>query len=226
MRLSTDYYYMKGFFFAIAFLFSGVSSFAQKKVSEATISYDIVINTASEKTQAADFFDGATSTVYLKGARSRVEMVSSLGTQSTIIDGVKNTIAVIKEFGEQKYIINMTPEEYRTANEKSGNVQFTYSDEEKTILGYKCKKAIGKMQSGTTFTVWYTPDLVAENKEYQYVNRALPGLAMEYESAIGKMRVTYTVSKISLSPVPAAKFDLPQTGYRVMTYKESQGIKQ
>jgi GLPGLI family protein len=217
---------MKGFLLIAACTLFTVSSFAQKKISEATISYDIVINTASEKTQAADFLDGATSTVYLKGAKSRVEMVSSLGTQSTIIDGAKNTIAIIKEFGEQKYIINMTPEEYRTVNEKQGNVTFTFGDEEKTILGYKCKKAIGKLPGGGTFTVWYTPDLVTENKEYQNVNRDLPGLAMEYESAIGKMQVTYTVSRISLSPVPASKFDLPRTGYRVMTYKESLGIKQ
>lgn len=212
-------------FLLIAFLsFVAAVAGAQKKISEGTISYDIVINTNSDKTQAADFLDGATSTVYLKGARSRVEVVSSLGTQSTIIDGAKNTITVLKEFGEQKYMINMTPAEYRAANEKQNNVTFTYTADTKTILGYACKKAIGKLPGGATFTVWYTPDLVPENKEYQYVNRDLPGLAMEYESAIGKMQVTYTVSKISLSPVPAAKFELPKTGYRVMTYKESQGL--
>jgi GLPGLI family protein len=216
---------MKRFLFTLIFTVSVFVSFAQQKISEGTISYDIVINTASEKTQAVDFLDGATSTVYLKGARSRVEMVSSLGMQSTVIDGAKNAIAIIKEFGEQKYIITMTPEEYRAANEKQNNVSFTYTNEAKAIAGYNCKKAIGKLPSGATFTVWYTPDLVPENKEYQYVNRALPGLAMEYESAIGKMQVTYTVSKISLSPVPAAKFELPKTGYRVMTYKESQGLK-
>lgn len=217
---------MKKILFTAFSAFFTLASFAQKKISEGTISYDIVINTGSEKTQAADFFDGATSTVYLKGAKSRVEIVSSLGTQSTVIDGAKNTIAIIKEFGEQKYIITMTPEEYRAANARQSNVSFTYTDEEKTIVGYKCKKAIGKLSGGATFSVWYTPDLVPENKDYQNVNQALPGLAMEYESAIGKMQVTYTVSKISLSPVPAAKFDLPKTGYRVMTYKESLGAKQ
>jgi GLPGLI family protein len=217
---------MKVLLFLTVFIASAFAGAAQKKISEGTISYDIVINTGSEKTQAADFLDGATSTVYLKGTKSRVEVVSSLGTQSTIVDGTRNTIAIIKEFGEQKYIINMTPEEYRAANEKQKDVTFTYTNDQKTVLGYTCKKAIGKLQNGSTFTVWYTPELAAENKEYQYVNRTLPGLAMEYESAIGKMQVTYTVSKISLTPVPAAKFDLPKTGYRVMSYKESQGIKQ
>jgi GLPGLI family protein len=216
---------MKVFLPLLTFLFLTSVSFAQKKISEGTISYDIVINTNSEKTQAADFLDGATSTVYLKGAKSRVEIVSSLGTQSTILDGTKNTVTVLKEFGEQKYLINLTPEEYRAANEKQNNVTFTYTNEEKTILGYKCKKAIGKLPSGATFSVWYTPDLIPENREYQYVNRELPGLAMEYESSIGKTQVTYTVSKISLNPVPASKFDVPKTGYRVMTFQESQGLK-
>jgi hypothetical protein len=58
------------------------------------------------------------------------------------------------------------------------------------------------------------------------VNRSLPGLAMEYESVMGKMVVTYTVSKISLNPVPLSKFELPKTGFRIMSYKESLGIKQ
>ena len=95
--------------------------------------------------------------------------------------------------------------------------------EEKTILGYKCKKAIGTLQDGTTYTVWYTPDLVPENKNFQYETRTLPGLAMEYVINSKDQKVTYTVSKISFSPVPTSKFDLPKAGYRVMTYAESKG---
>lgn len=215
---------MKKRFGLLAVLFVlTLAALAQKKFTEGTVSYDIVINTGSEKTQAADFFDGATSTVYLKGVKTRTEMVSSLGTQATIIDGVKNTITILKEVGEQKYMINMTPADYQDANKRFQNVSFTYSDEEKTILGYKCKKATGKLDNGTSFTVWYTTDLVPENKDFQYANRALPGLAMEYESAVGNLQVTYTVSKISFNPVPASKFDLPRSGYRVMTYQESKG---
>jgi GLPGLI family protein len=199
------------------------SAQAQKKLTEATISYDIVINTGTDKPRAADFFDGATNTIYIKGNKSRTEMVSSLGTQATIIDAAKNNIAILKEFGEQKYLIQLTPANWKEANQKNDNVEFTYSEETKTILGYKCNKAIGKLPDGTTFVVWYTPDLVPENKDFQYVNRTLPGLAMEYESNMGNFKLTYTVSKINLSPVPAAKFDLPKSGYRVMSYEESKG---
>src|SRR5215204_6635332 len=92
---------------ALSILFT-FSAAAQKKFSEGTISYDIVINTGTDKPKAADFFDGATSTVYLAGNKSRTEMVSSLGTQSTIIDGAKNSIVILKEYGELDHIFLLT----------------------------------------------------------------------------------------------------------------------
>ncbi len=214
---------MKNIFTLLFFFTFSASAISQKKFSEGIISYDIVINTGSDKPRAADFFDGATSTVYLKGAKSRTEMVSSLGTQSTIIDGVKNAVFILKEYGEQKYLIKLTPANWKEANKQNDNVQFTYTDETKTILGYKCTKAIGKLPDGSTFTVWYTTDLLPENNDFQYGNNSLRGLAMEYESIMGNLKVTYTVSKITTGTVPAAKFDLPKTGYRVLTYEESKG---
>src|SRR5688500_6046513 len=152
---------MKKITLFLAVLFTAAAAFGQKKLTEGTISYDIVINTNSDKPQAADFLDGATSTVYIKGNKSRTEMVSSLGTQATIIDGAKNSITVLKEYGTQKYMIPMTAEQWKDANRKSDNVVFSYEDgASKTILGHKCKKAIGKLSDGTTFTVWYTTDLI------------------------------------------------------------------
>src|SRR5574339_1299883 len=86
-----------------AFTFSGLK--AQKKITEGTIQYDIVVNTGNTNPSIADMFNGATSIVYLKGFFSRFEMVSSLGVQSTIIDGKNDKITVLKEYGEQKYKI-------------------------------------------------------------------------------------------------------------------------
>jgi GLPGLI family protein len=208
---------------SVLLLWFALPVLAQKKFSEGTISYDIVINTGSEKPQNADFLDGATSAVYIKGNKVRTEMVSPLGTQSTIIDPTKNAIVILKEYGEQKYMINLRPEDWKDANKKYEDVAFAYdAGSSKTISGYKCSKAVGTLKDGTSFTVWYTTDLIPENKDFQYANRSLPGLALEYETNLGNMKVTYTVSKISFSPVPAAKFDVPKTGYRIMSYNESK----
>ncbi|MEI9942664.1 MAG: DUF4412 domain-containing protein [Chitinophagaceae bacterium] len=196
-------------------------AFGQKKLTEATISYDIVINTNNATPKAADLLDGAVSVIYLKGNSSRSEMSSSLGTQSTIIDGKTGNVTILKDYGEQKYMISMTPANWKESNKKYEGTTFTYEEEYKTIAGYNCQKAIGKLVDGTTFTVYFTKDLLPVNKDFQYLNKNLPGLAMQYEANLGKQKVTYTVSTINFNLVPAAKFDAPSSGYRVMTYEES-----
>ena len=207
----------------LSLLFFSSQIFGQKKLTEATVSYDIVINTSNTTPKAADLLDGATSVIYLKGNSSRSEMISSLGTQSTIIDGKTGKVTILKDYGEQKYMITMTPENWKTSNKKYEGITFVYENEFKTIAGYNCQKATGKLVDGSTFTVYFTKDLIPVNKDFQYLNKNLPGLAMQYEATLGKLKVTYTVSAINFNPVPAIKFDLPKSGYRVMTYEESLG---
>ncbi|MBK7097651.1 MAG: hypothetical protein IPH58_03920 [Sphingobacteriales bacterium] len=218
---------MKKIFLSALALFVMISVvLGQKKLTEATIYYDIVINTNSSTPGAADLMDGATNIVYLKGNSSRADMISSLGTQSTIIDGKTNGATILKEYGDQKYMITLTPADWKNYNKKYDGVTYTIENEFKKIAGYNCQKAVGKLSDGTTFTVYFTKDLVPVNNEFQYINKNLPGLAMQYEAAQGKAKVTYTVSNIDFSIVPLAKFDLPKSGYRVMTYAESTQGKQ
>ena len=213
---------MRNILLGLGALLTGLTGLAQKKLSEATITYNIVINTNNSNPQIADMLDGATSVVYLKGNSSRSEMISSLGTQSTIIDGNSGNVTVLKDYGDQKFMIQMTAAEWKESNKKYEDITFTYEEEHKTIAGYDCQKAVGKLSDGSTFTVYFTRELVPANKDFQYINKNLPGLALEYEAAFGKNMVTYTVSNINFNPVPVSKFNLPKSGYRVMTYAESK----
>ena len=206
----------------IFFLVFSLQLSAQKKLTEATITYDIIVSTNNKSPQAADLLDGATSVIYLKGNSSRSEMLSSLGKQSTIIDGKTGDVTVLKDYGEQKYMITMTPDNWRQSNKKYEGITFTYVEEYKTIAGYKCQKAIGHLPDTGTFIVYFTKDLEPINKDFQYLNKNLPGLAIQYEASLGKLMVTYVLSNINFNPVPASKFDLPKSGYRVMTYEESR----
>ena len=207
-------------FFVAAFLMVFTAN-AQKRITEGTISYDIVVNTGNSNPSIADMFHGATSLVYLKGYQTRFERVSSLGVESTIVDGKTGNVNVLKEYGDQKYMITMTPANWKDANKKYEGIVFKYEEEYKEIAGYKCQKAIGTMKDGTAITVFFTKDLVANNREFEYAYKSLPGLAMEYETTVGSLKVTYTVSKVNFSIVPAAKFELPKSGFRIMTYEES-----
>jgi len=212
------------FAIVVSFVFS-LALHAQKTLSEGTIVYDITVQTGSKEPQLADMFDGAKTTIYLKGSQSRTEMVSPLGTTITILDSRNNTGAVLKEYGSQKLLIKMVREDWNDNNNKYAGIVFTTENETKTIAGYLCQKAVAKLKDGSIFTVFFTKDLVTENKDYDYQFKNLPGLPLEYESSMGNLKVKYTASKIAFDPIPVQKFTVPLSGYRQLTYAESKSLK-
>lgn len=197
-----------------------VNVFAQKKLTEATIYYDVVINTDNSQPKAADMLDGSTNIIYIKGNLNRSDFISSLGSQSTIFDAKEGTATNIRDYGNKKFLITYSPSEWKAYNKKYDEISYKIENEFKTIAGYKCQKAIGKLSDGTTFTVFFTKELIPVNTDFQYINKNLPGLAMQYDASRGSTKVTFTVSSIEFSVVPQAKFDIPKVGYRAMSYTE------
>ena len=210
--------------FLLSSLFLISVSIAQKKVSELTLVYDAFVNTGSNEPKIGDAFDGATTTVYIKGNMSRSEMVSGLASFTTIHDASTGAAVVLQEVSGQKLLIRMTGENWKEKNKRYDGITFTNTAETKQIAGYNCVKTIAKMKDGTSFTVYYTKELVTDNQDYNYQFKNLDGMPLEYELNQGSVRIKYTVSKISLNPVPASKFDIPKSGYREMTYEESRKV--
>lgn len=202
-----------------------VFSFAQKTVSEGTLVYDITIQSGNKEPQMADALDGGTVTVLIKGGQSRSDMVSSLGKETTIHDTKAGNAVILKEYSGQKLMITLTRDNWQAKNKAYSDIKFDLTEETAVIAGYNCKKAIAKMPNGKSFTVYYSPELVVSNKEYNATFKNLPGLAMQYEYESGAMRYKYTLSRINFDPVAASKFDFPKSGYRIMTYEENQQMR-
>jgi GLPGLI family protein len=213
---------MKKSFLLAGFILLVVIAFSQKRITEGTIVYNLVVNTNDSTPKLADGLDGATNTVYIKGKMSRSEFVSIYGTQTTIIDNKTKNVILLKEYGGKKYMINLMPADWTEINKKYDSISFSFENDYKTIAGYNCKKAIGKLKTGETFIVYYTTELLPDNQEFQYSNKTLPGLALEYETNIGNKKAVFTAASVSFNPVPIAKFDLPKSGFRVLTYEESK----
>ena len=213
---------MKKLVSILCFLLVVASVPAQKKVSELTLIYDASITTGNAEPKMADAFDGATTTVYLKGNLSRSEMASALFSSTTIHDSKTGSAVVLREISGQKLLIRMTAENLAEKNRRYQGINFVNTSETKTIAGYKCTKAEATLSDGSKFTVYYTTDIIPENKEYDFQFRSLNGLPLEYELTQGNLRIKYTVSIINLNPVPASKFDIPKAGYRELTYEESK----
>lgn len=208
------------FFILLVFLIGAKFALAQKKLTEATIYYDIVVSTDNDTPKVGDMLDGSTNIIYVKGNLNRSEFISSIGSQSTIYDEKAGTAVNIKDYGNKKYLITYSSQEWKASNKRYDGVTYKIENEFKKIAGYQCQKATGKLADGTTFTVFFSRELVPVNTNFQSINRGLPGLAMQYDASRGKDKVTFTVSNVEFSVVPLAKFDIPKTGYRVMSYTE------
>lgn len=201
------------------------SANAQRNIAEATLMYDMEIQTGDAVSRSGNGLTGATTTIYLKGNNSRTEMSSTLGREIAIFNSKSGSAVILKEFSGQKLMITLTKDNWLTKNKMYSNIKFGLTNETKTIAGYSTKKAIATMADGKTFEVYYAPDLVPANKGYDPTFSNLPGLAVQYEIESGKMRFRYTLNKIDFDPVPVSLFDFPASGYRVMTYEENQNLK-
>jgi GLPGLI family protein len=197
---------------------------AQKKVSELTLVYETSVSTGDSHPKTDDAFDGATTTVYIKGNMSRSEMSSALASFTSIHDSKTGTAVVLQEISGQKLLIHMTADNWKEKNRRYENISFLSTNETKTIAGYKCTKATAAMKDGSVVTVYYTKEIIPENAGYNAQFSNLDGLPLEYEFTQGNLKIKYTVSKINMNPVPASKFDIPKSGYRELTYEESRKL--
>ncbi|HEY8688864.1 MAG TPA: hypothetical protein VIM07_06480 [Chitinophagaceae bacterium] len=208
--------------FIITLFLSAFTIKAQKIISEGTLIYNISIQTGSTEPKMADMMDGATTSIYIKGSQSRSELVSALGSEVTFYDSKKGAGVILKDYSGQKLMITLTKDDWDKKNSKYEGITFETTNETLNIAGYNCKKAIAKLKDGSSFVVYYTPEVEVADKDYDSQFKTLPGLALQYEWQSGKMRFKYTLSKINFDVVPASKFDIPKSGYRVMTYAEAK----
>ncbi|MEP7251880.1 MAG: hypothetical protein ABI683_05850 [Ginsengibacter sp.] len=210
------------FILLISFSILALYGSAQKTLSEGSLVYNISVETGSAEPKMADMLDGATTTVFLKGNMSRTEMISGLGSEATIHNATTGSGVILKDYSGQKLMITLTPEDWEKNNKKYDGITFENSGEASVIDGFNCKKAVAKLKDGSTFTVYYTTDVSLSNKNYDYQFKTLPGLAVQYEMQSGKMKFKFTLSKINYDSVPASKFEIPKSGYRVLSYEETK----
>ncbi|MEO6220201.1 MAG: hypothetical protein ABIO81_07220 [Ginsengibacter sp.] len=208
-------------FFIICF-FQGILAQAQKTLNEGSLVYNISVETGTAEPKMADMLDGATTTVYLKGNMSRTEMVSGLGSEATIHDATTGSGVILKDYSGQKLMITLTQQDWGKINKKYEGITFENTGETNLIGGFNCRKAVAKLKDGSNFTVFYTTDVVLSNKNYDFQFKTLPGLAVQYEMQSGKMKFKFTLSKISSDNIGASKFEIPKSGYRVLSYEETK----
>ncbi len=212
---------MKSNWLFAGFLFLSVPGFTQKHIGDLSLIYNSVITNAQDSSKKIS----STTGYFLMGNLSRAEVTSNLFSSVTIYDSKKGSGVILKEVNGQKLLIRMNEENWNQKNKRFLNLNYAKTNESKTIAGYACVGAAASTPDGFEITVFYTRDLVPENKSYDPAFKNLDGLPLEYELKKGSLNIKYTLASINLNPVPASKFDIPTGGYRELTYEESLKMK-
>lgn len=195
---------------------------AQHMVSDARIIYKLQL-----PPEQAALLEGSSFTQYMRGHLSRIDMNFNVVRYTYLINSrEKSMITLIDNHGD-KYLIRSDKEEYDKELRQYAGIQFKDEAGNREIAGYKCRKAMGTMPDGKTFEVYYAPDLVPENRQYnrRFVN--LKGIPLQFEIITktgAKMSVVAT--QVDLYSVPASYFDVPTSGYKVISKEELQKMNQ
>ncbi len=199
--------------------------YAQKQLSEGSLQYDISITSSKAEAPIANSFNGATLSVFLKPTASRTDMKSTLGSEATIFDTRLGKGVILKEYSGQKLMISMNAGNWLEKNRTYESLDFAVSGDVIKIREYNCNKATATLPDGKVFTVYFDPSITIVNKKYNNAFAQLPGLPVQYELESGNLTFRYTLNRLNYDAVPASKFEVPKSGYRVMTYEENQQLK-
>ncbi|CAL1520246.1 hypothetical protein [Chitinophaga sp. MM2321] len=196
---------------------------AQRIVSDAKIIYKMEL--PPEQLQMDAMLEGSTFTQYMRGQQSRIDMNFNIVRYTYLINSKDATMTTLIDQHGTKYLIRAGKDQYEKDLKQYENIQFKDQAETKQIAGYTCRKSIGTMPDGKTFEVYYATDLIPENKQYnrRFVN--LKGIPLEFEilTKTGS-RTRVIATKVELFPIPASYFDVPKTGYKVVSQEELKNM--
>ena len=184
----------------------------QKIISDCTIAYSVNNSDSNTKND----FQNALKTVYIKGKQLRVDISSNSFNQTVFYNDNSGEATVLKSMGDTKYISAYNTLEWKNENAVYEGIAIFFSNNIRKILNYNCKEAVLQLKNGTSYTVYYVPDIIPSISENGFEFNSVPGLVLQYETAVHNQKIKYTATKIDFNPVPAFRFEIPKSGYKIL----------
>ena len=195
---------------------------AQRIVAECTVEYRVQPDSGWTENNADKYPDtspiqfNGMKRVYMKGNDLRTDMESPGFLQSMIYDKSNQQSVILRVIGTNKFITRLEGNDWQQEMKKYDSVQITYLNAYKTIIGYDCKSLVLTLKDGSEYLIYYTTTIAPSVREFELAFKEVPGFVLQYVVKRNNRRVTYTATRISFSPVPASRFDIPSSGYRVL----------
>ncbi len=160
---------------------------------------------------------------------SKASMMGGMVETKSMLDKATGTMTMLIDAMGQKMYVESSEKEMNEMNkdqaEMMSKMEITYDESDtKVIAGVKCFKANIKspdMAKGTTFSMYVSPEVLADNKLIQGMQFfELKGFPMEFVmDAAGQMKMTFTTIEYK-TEVDESVFEMSTDGYTKKTFKE------
>lgn len=212
---------MKKLVFCLALLLTASVTFAQKKIAEGTVSYEIEWQLPEQLQPYSAMFPKEVK-VFFKGDSASWKNENQMSTTTTITNARAEFTRLLLDIPMmgKKYVVTFTPADVENMKDKMPEYSITPGTESKTVAGLKVvKHSITEKKSNTTSEAWFTKDVeVAQNSFTQFFDTKY-GFPVEFNSFINGVGIKAKVKEVKAEPIPAGVFS---TGadYEVMSVEQ------
>lgn len=172
------------------------NSFAQ--ISEGFFQYSIkvtAIDTSAETQQKVGMMYNSTMKLFFTDTKSRIDFTIGTIFATSIIVDKKNKIGLsLSSNPNGKYATPLGAKDIEAKPpKKDTSMQVVLFEDERVILGFKCKKATIQ-QSGNITTYWYTDEIEIDHIGQSFMNENIPGFPLYFSTIAEGMKMEYQAS--------------------------------
>lgn len=199
--------------------------FAQKKIAEGSITYQVQYDLPANMQQMKAMFPNEI-TVYFKGDSSSSQNKTAMASTTFILNPKTEFQRLLLDIPmmSKKYSVRFTPDDMETMKENFPELTFTEGTETKTLASYTGKKyTVTEKKSGKTHEAFFTKDIeIPANSFTQYFDKSY-GFPLEFTTYQQGMTIKAMVKDIKEGKVPAGSFSA-SNDYEEITYAQLQGM--
>lgn len=209
---------MKNMFLLLGLIAIGFQSVSQKVFSEGLIKYDVYINDSSEP-----------SGIYIISVKSgniKREIAMNSGYNNiTLFTQKTGTTLSLNVKGNNKYALELHPEELKEKNKKFENASYTSLNKDKKIAGYPCLGMQIKYVNNETAEFFYTKDLIPQGDNFNMMFPGLKGIPLEYKvKSSVSLTMKFVATQIEIKAIDSEVFTIP-SDYKIISMEELQMMK-
>jgi len=190
-----------------------------KKKSEGTITYKVSYPKMGKDNFMLDFMPKK-MTMKFREDKYITNLSAGFGMFKTnfICDKDANKFSQLVKLIDKKYILDLEGEAIQESINKLPKFNVEFTSDTKKILGYKCKKAIVKIENNEqeSFTVFYTNDINIETPNWCNQFQEIDAVLLEYQYEKYDITMRFEATEIKFEKLQDSEFEV-STDYELIS---------